>query len=780
MHRDQEIVFFFKFHLKCDTDVESKPNARRIFSEISACGIEKVYVAEDTGSPDALQRCRLPKKIHLKINSPVILLVNLSDELVNGLVGIVTDMKQDSVTVHFDSLERNFEMKKHMFPIYDIKLKKDIACRSQIPLKLAFALTVHRAQGLTLNRVHVHCRYMLQPGQVAVAFSRVRMKKDLRVSDFSEKVVVKPPAEIEEFYCQIQALKKPDLKCCRNFELKEMETETSSESSYQPGETDEISEEQLIEEEMKIAEIVDKVLEEQQVEHSLPETLSVADLLNGLLHKNAVTLNQQEENDCLKFLLHKDISKFLDFLWNSLFKIKEKVLTSADPLDNKTTTLLYQEMFNFQKSNEYVSHINLLFEKPPGQSQFNVCYKLFCELRKFMLDKVAEPIRSSYREKAETERGKVYKESEGGLEKIRYIAGWCISSLKKHKRVAIQEKLYRPKEIESLRRLKTEIDLLGELESNESSPEIERKQNIRKGLTNVTDSCSNFFQKLDKEIRQLETETNINIYGKNIGNFIKTTIMNNQTMLNAFSSLFILQSEKEMEVLPSLFEDLISKYSMMSLSQLRKEYLNLVKVKKTEAHRKQIKMRTKKKAEKFNIQTFLNDKSDGKLSSHRRLQSEIAANEHYLVDSFTKKDIILLGKYYQLHFSSTATKKDICTLLSKKVMEEERALSDVSENKEEKEKIPRKRYHTDTVFQKKVHAGDRESQNEPSSSGSKEVSPKTKGEKYTEKRTLRGKGKAKKKRERLNIPVVYVVKTVMLIVYCVMDVRPGFMTNVQM
>ncbi|KAJ8311470.1 hypothetical protein KUTeg_010825 [Tegillarca granosa] len=203
--------------------------------------IEKVYVAEDTGSPDALQRCRLPKKIHLKINSLVILLVNLSDELVNGLVGIVTDLKQDSVTVHFDSLERNFEMKKHMFPIYDIKLKKDIACRSQIPLKLAFALTVHRAQGLTLNRVHVHCRYMLQPGQVAVAFSRVRMKKDLRVSDFSEKVVVKPPAENEEFYCQIQALKKPDLKCCRNFELEEMETETSSESSYQPGETDEIS-----------------------------------------------------------------------------------------------------------------------------------------------------------------------------------------------------------------------------------------------------------------------------------------------------------------------------------------------------------------------------------------------------------------------------------------------------------------------------------------------------------------------------------------------------------
>lgn len=77
-----------------------------------------------------------------------------------------------------------------------------------------------------------------------------------------------------------------------------------------------------------------------------------------------------------------------------------------------------------------------------------------------MLDEVAEPIRASYREKAETERGKVYKESESGLEKIRYIAGWCVSSLKKHRRVVMQGKLYKPKEIESLRRFTTEIDLL--------------------------------------------------------------------------------------------------------------------------------------------------------------------------------------------------------------------------------------------------------------------------------------------------------------------------------
>lgn len=54
--------------------------------------------------------------------------------------------------------------------------------------------------------------------------------------------------------------------------------------------------------------------------------------------------------------------------------------------------------------------------------------------------------------------------------------------------------------------LLTEKELLEHLEASESEleysvereslKEIERKQNIRKGLTNVTDKCSTFFQKL--------------------------------------------------------------------------------------------------------------------------------------------------------------------------------------------------------------------------------------------------------------------------------------------
>ena len=56
-----------------------------------------------------------------------------------------------------------------------------MACRSKIPLRLAYALTFHKAQGLTLDRVVVNCRIMHRPGQLGVAVGRTSVKRGLHV-----------------------------------------------------------------------------------------------------------------------------------------------------------------------------------------------------------------------------------------------------------------------------------------------------------------------------------------------------------------------------------------------------------------------------------------------------------------------------------------------------------------------------------------------------------------------------------------------------------------------
>jgi len=62
----------------------------------------------------------------------------------------------------------------------------------QFPLRLSFALTVHKAQGLTLERVSVDCWSMHQYGQIAVALSRATAKKGLQVKNLVKHFCANP------------------------------------------------------------------------------------------------------------------------------------------------------------------------------------------------------------------------------------------------------------------------------------------------------------------------------------------------------------------------------------------------------------------------------------------------------------------------------------------------------------------------------------------------------------------------------------------------------------
>jgi hypothetical protein len=65
---------------------------------------------------------------------------------------------------------------------------------------------------------------------------------------------------------------------------------------------------------------------------------------------------------------------------------------------------------------------------------FRAAYGILEELRKLlMMNKTEDVIRTS-REKASRDGGRSFKTSEAGKAKVRYIAGWCVASLKHHKK----------------------------------------------------------------------------------------------------------------------------------------------------------------------------------------------------------------------------------------------------------------------------------------------------------------------------------------------------------
>lgn len=72
--------------------------------------------------------------------------------------------------------------------------RDDSGSFTQIPLRLAYALTIHKSQGLTLDNAIVDIRAAREPGQAYVAISRVRTLGGLWLKDKIAGVFVSPDA----------------------------------------------------------------------------------------------------------------------------------------------------------------------------------------------------------------------------------------------------------------------------------------------------------------------------------------------------------------------------------------------------------------------------------------------------------------------------------------------------------------------------------------------------------------------------------------------------------
>ena len=76
------------------------------------------------------------------------------------------------------------------------------ADRAQIPVKLAWALTVHKSQGMTLSAVEVYLADAFDYGQVYVALSRATCTQGLRVVGFDPSRVKAHP-QVARFYASL-------------------------------------------------------------------------------------------------------------------------------------------------------------------------------------------------------------------------------------------------------------------------------------------------------------------------------------------------------------------------------------------------------------------------------------------------------------------------------------------------------------------------------------------------------------------------------------------------
>ncbi|EOO02136.1 putative dna repair and recombination protein pif1 protein [Phaeoacremonium minimum UCRPA7] len=235
------------------------------------------YDAHDTGDPaireKLLQNMMAPKTLELKKGAQVMLIKNMDETLVNGSLGKVIGFMTES---HFNITGGGFDAfgadDEGMDTGMDPKVKKRLAMfsreldssagpdrkeyplvqfhavdgtprillcvsepwkvelptgevqasREQLPLILAWALSIHKAQGQTLERVKVDLGKVFEKGQAYVALSRATTQAGLQVLRFEKHKVMAHP-RVVQFYQKLYSAesaigkKKPAQTSIANF-----------------------------------------------------------------------------------------------------------------------------------------------------------------------------------------------------------------------------------------------------------------------------------------------------------------------------------------------------------------------------------------------------------------------------------------------------------------------------------------------------------------------------------------------------------------------------------
>ena len=142
--------------------------------------------------------CLSPEVLQLKVGAPVMFTRNDSQggEYVNGTLGFVTGFGSSGMPIVKTKEGRVIYVEKtQKWSIEDHGQEK--ASISQVPLRLAWAITVHKCQGMSLDNAAMDLGKAFEYGQGYVALSRVRSLNGLYLEAFNERALEMHPTVVK-------------------------------------------------------------------------------------------------------------------------------------------------------------------------------------------------------------------------------------------------------------------------------------------------------------------------------------------------------------------------------------------------------------------------------------------------------------------------------------------------------------------------------------------------------------------------------------------------------
>jgi ATP-dependent exoDNAse (exonuclease V) alpha subunit len=143
-----------------------------------------IYTGKEKQLEDLKKNAPIPEVIKLKEGALVMLRQNdVEGRWVNGSVGMITKILPEYLKIELAN-GREIEVEKTTFTMLDAE-GQPVASATNFPVNLAYAMTVHKAQGATLDQMQVDLKGLWEPGQAYVALSRARRSAELYIEGWS-------------------------------------------------------------------------------------------------------------------------------------------------------------------------------------------------------------------------------------------------------------------------------------------------------------------------------------------------------------------------------------------------------------------------------------------------------------------------------------------------------------------------------------------------------------------------------------------------------------------
>lgn len=132
----------------------------------------------------------LEEKLQLKVGAQVMFVkndLNFDKQFYNGKMGVIKSLTEKEIFVHFPEENKTIEVERYEWQNIRYKVNENtkeieeevIGTFVHYPIKLAWAITVHKSQGLTFDKAALDVSQVFAPGQAYVALSRLRSLKGL-------------------------------------------------------------------------------------------------------------------------------------------------------------------------------------------------------------------------------------------------------------------------------------------------------------------------------------------------------------------------------------------------------------------------------------------------------------------------------------------------------------------------------------------------------------------------------------------------------------------------